>query len=71
MRGVRPADQAPTDCTVSRLSRMTDQARSPHDQKFMTEGQAGTHVGDALHDYRGIITSVAQRYQRTEAGTTG
>jgi hypothetical protein len=50
---------------------MTDQARSPHDQKFMTEGQAGTHVGDALHDYRGIITSVAQRYQRTEAGTTG
>jgi circadian clock protein KaiC len=29
----------------------------------------GLVVGDALHDYRGIITGVAQRYQRTEAGT--
>ena len=33
--------------------------------------KAGLVVGDALHDYRGIITGVAQRYQRTEAGTAG
>jgi circadian clock protein KaiC len=29
----------------------------------------GVVVGAALSDYRGIITGVAQRYQRTEAGT--
>ena len=29
----------------------------------------GVVVDSALHDYRGIITGVAQRYQRTEAGT--
>jgi circadian clock protein KaiC len=29
----------------------------------------GLVVGAALHDYRGIINGVAQRYQRTEAGT--
>ena len=27
-------------------------------------------VGGSMHDYRGIITGVAQRYQRTEAGTS-
>jgi len=29
----------------------------------------GVVVGGMLRDYRGIITGVAQRYQRTEAGT--
>jgi circadian clock protein KaiC len=29
----------------------------------------GLVIGDSLQDYRGIITGVAQRYQRTEAGT--
>jgi circadian clock protein KaiC len=29
----------------------------------------GLVVGAALHDYRGIINGVAQRYQTTEAGT--
>jgi circadian clock protein KaiC len=29
----------------------------------------GLVIGSALHDYRGIINGVAQRYQRTEAGT--
>jgi circadian clock protein KaiC len=32
--------------------------------------ETGLEVGDSLHDYRGIITGVAQRYQRTEAGTS-
>jgi circadian clock protein KaiC len=31
--------------------------------------KTGLVVGSALHDYRGIVTGVAQRYQRTEAGT--
>jgi circadian clock protein KaiC len=30
----------------------------------------GLVVGKDLHDYRGIITGVAQRHQRTEAGTS-
>jgi len=29
----------------------------------------GLVVGATLHDYRGIINGVAQRYQTTEAGT--
>ena len=29
----------------------------------------GLVIGKTLHDYRGIITGVAQRYQLTEAGT--
>src|SRR5579859_6573652 len=33
--------------------------------------ERGLRVGGALHDYRGIITGVAQRHQRTEAGTSG
>jgi circadian clock protein KaiC len=32
--------------------------------------ETGLEVGDTLHEYRGIITGVAQRYQRTEAGTS-
>ena len=32
--------------------------------------ETGLEVGDSLHDYRGIITGVAERYQRTEAGTS-
>ena len=31
--------------------------------------KSGLVVGPTLRDYRGIITGVAQRYQRTEAGT--
>ena len=31
--------------------------------------KAGVVIGDTLHDYRGIISGIAQRYQRTEAGT--
>src|SRR4030081_2262238 len=30
--------------------------------------KTGLVVGGSLHDYRGIITGVAQRYQSTEAG---
>jgi circadian clock protein KaiC len=30
----------------------------------------GLVVGNSLHEYRGIITGVAQRYLRTEAGTS-
>ena len=32
--------------------------------------KSGLVVGNSLHDYRGIITGVAQRYLRTEAGTS-
>jgi circadian clock protein KaiC len=32
--------------------------------------KTGLVVGSSLHDYRGIITGVAQRHQRTEAGTS-
>jgi circadian clock protein KaiC len=32
--------------------------------------RSGLVLGNAMQDYRGIITGVAQRYQRTEAGTS-
>jgi circadian clock protein KaiC len=33
--------------------------------------KSGLVVGNSLHEYRGIVTGVAHRYHRTEAGTSG